>query len=191
MQLVEELTDRQAADAVRGQIDWQYALDLELSDPGVDFSVLCEFRERLLAGQVERVLLDALLEVFKQKGWLKAGGQQRRDSTHVIAAIRTLNSLVVVAPAWLRPLVTAEWFDRSALPFVNDRLPKRDGARQALAEAIGRDGFQRLDAVYSADAPAWLREIPAIGVLQQVWIQQYAMLEPTDLPPCAKRIHSP
>ncbi|MBP2310728.1 transposase [Azospirillum soli] len=44
MQFVEGMVDRQAADAVRSRIDWKYALDLELGDPGFDFSVLIEFR---------------------------------------------------------------------------------------------------------------------------------------------------
>jgi hypothetical protein len=43
MQYIEDMTDRQAADAVRSRIDWKYALSLELTDPGFDFSVLCEF----------------------------------------------------------------------------------------------------------------------------------------------------
>ncbi len=62
LQYVEGLTDRQAAEAVRGRIDWKYALGLELSDPGFDASVLAEFRERLVAGQAETLLLDVLLE---------------------------------------------------------------------------------------------------------------------------------
>src|SRR3954462_13220904 len=48
MQFREGLSDRQAAEAVRARIDWKYLLGLELSDPGFDFSVLCEFRDRLL-----------------------------------------------------------------------------------------------------------------------------------------------
>src|SRR5919205_882842 len=44
MQFLENLSDRQAADAVRARIDWKYALGLELTDPGFDFSVLSEFR---------------------------------------------------------------------------------------------------------------------------------------------------
>ena len=77
LQYVEGLTDRQAAECVRGRIDWKYALGLELSDPGFDASVLTEFRERLVAGQAETLLLDVLLSRCKQRGWLKAGGQQR------------------------------------------------------------------------------------------------------------------
>src|SRR5579862_7351097 len=71
-QFAEGLSDRQAADAVRSRIDWKYALGLELTDPGFDFSVLCEFRSRLLAGQAEQRLLDILLNLGRERGWLKA-----------------------------------------------------------------------------------------------------------------------
>ena len=74
LQTVEGLTDRQAAEAVRGRIDWKYALGLELTDPGFDASVLSEFRTRLVEGQAETRLLDRLLELCKQRGWLKARG---------------------------------------------------------------------------------------------------------------------
>src|SRR5512143_3986253 len=47
LQFAEGLSDRQAADAVRGRIDWKYVLGLELTDPGFNFSVLSEFRTRL------------------------------------------------------------------------------------------------------------------------------------------------
>src|ERR1700675_4044892 len=66
MQYAEGLTDRQAADAVRTRIDWKYALSLELTDPGFDFSVLSEFRSRLLANQAERRLFDVMLSQFRE-----------------------------------------------------------------------------------------------------------------------------
>src|SRR5215211_3434814 len=50
MQFSEGLSDRQTAEAVRARIDWKYALGLQLSDPGFHFSVLSEFRSRLLEG---------------------------------------------------------------------------------------------------------------------------------------------
>jgi transposase len=62
LQFAEHLSDRQAADAVRARMDWKYALALELTDPGFDSSVLCEFRTRLLAGSAEQRLLDAVLD---------------------------------------------------------------------------------------------------------------------------------
>ena len=126
MQFAEGLTDRQAADAVRGRLDWKYALGLELTDAGFDYSVLSEFRERLLRGQKEQALLDVLLSALQQRGLLKARGRQRTDSTHVLAAIRTLNRLEVVGetmrqalnelavamPEWLPSIAQPAWFLR-------------------------------------------------------------------------------
>src|SRR5512142_2981115 len=65
LQFAEGLSDRQAADAVRSRIDWKYLLGLSLEDPGFDFSVLSEFRQRLVQGGAEERLLDQLLEKFK------------------------------------------------------------------------------------------------------------------------------
>jgi transposase len=56
MQYVENLSDRQAAEALRSRIDWKYMLGLSLEDPGFDFSVLSEFRQRLLHGEAETLL---------------------------------------------------------------------------------------------------------------------------------------
>src|ERR671939_637721 len=61
LQFAENLSDRRAAEAVRGRIDWKYLLCLELTDPGFDFSVLCEFRPRLVEQGAERRLFDDLL----------------------------------------------------------------------------------------------------------------------------------
>ena len=96
LQYVEGLTDRQAADAVRGRIDVMYALSLGLTDPGFDASVLSEFRARLIAGEASEQLLTAMLTLFKERGWLKGRGKQRTDSTHVLAKIRAINRLVCV-----------------------------------------------------------------------------------------------
>ena len=74
MQYSEGLSDRQAAEAVRARIDWKYVLGLELTDAGFDYSVLSEFRGRLVSGQKEQVLLDELLTRLKQLQLLKAGG---------------------------------------------------------------------------------------------------------------------
>ena len=93
MQYMEGLSDRQAAEGVRERIDWKYALNLELTDPGFDFSVLSEFRTRLLTGGAATHLRQALLELCKRRSWLKARGRQGTDSPHVLAAIRDLNRL--------------------------------------------------------------------------------------------------
>ncbi|MGW5695573.1 transposase, partial [Streptomyces asiaticus] len=96
LQYAERLTDRQAADAVRGRIDWKYALGLQLADPGFNFSVLSEFRDRLIAHGLEQQILDAILAQCSKRGLLRAGGRARTDSTHVIACTRDLNRLEFV-----------------------------------------------------------------------------------------------
>src|SRR5499433_2010361 len=106
LQFRENLADRQAAEAVRARIDWKYLLGLALTDSGFDFSVLSEFRDRLLASRSEELLLDKLLERCRAVGWLKTRGPQRTDSTHVLAAIRVLNRLELVAET-SRPTLTA------------------------------------------------------------------------------------
>ena len=82
LQFRETLADRQAADAVRARIDWKY-LGLTLVDPGFHFSALSAFRNRLLAGEAEELLLETLLRHCQAFGMLKAHGQQRTDATHV------------------------------------------------------------------------------------------------------------
>src|SRR5947209_19551419 len=80
LQFMEELPDRQAADAVRGRIDWKYLLGLELDDPGFDLTLLSDFRKCLVQGHAEQLLLDTLLALFTTCGWLKGGERQRTDS---------------------------------------------------------------------------------------------------------------
>jgi transposase len=99
VQFIEELPDRQAAEAVRGRIDLKYALGLELTDPGFDFTILTDFRARLIQGGGEQVLLDAMLTLFKERGWLKERQKQRTDSTHILAKIRAINRLLCVGEA--------------------------------------------------------------------------------------------
>src|ERR687897_2488172 len=69
MQYIEGLTDRQAADAVRRCIDWKYALSLDLHDPGFDFTLLHDFRRRLLTRAAAQRLLDTFLAACKTHGW--------------------------------------------------------------------------------------------------------------------------
>jgi transposase len=212
MQFSENLTDRQAADAVRGRIDWKYALGLELTDTGFDFSVLSEFRTRLIAGVAEERLLTTMLDRFTDRGLLKRRGNQRTDSTHIVAAVRSLNRLEIVgetlhaalntlaqvAPNWLREQVTAEWFMRYGKSFSDYQQPKGKGERQELAETIGRDGLHLLSAIYQDTTPAYLREVSAVETLRQVWVQQF-YLEAEDLkwrdiqdcPPSSVMIASP
>jgi len=187
LQYAENLTDRQAANAVRERIDWKYSLGLELTDPGFDFSLLSEFRMRLVESQQETLLLDRLLEVCKQRGWLKAGGKQRTDSTHILARVRSLSNLECVgetlraalddlatlAPEWLVRQISPDWFERYSHRVENYRLPKAESQRTALAQQIGADGLHLLHALEQAEAPADLSDVASVLLLRQVWQQYY------------------
>ncbi len=187
MQFRENLADRQAAEAVRARIDWKYLLGLELTDPGFDFSVLSEFRDRLLAGTAEELLLEKMLERCRALGWLKARGTQRTDSTHVLAAIRvlnrlelvaetlraTLNVLATVVPDWIQALAPLAWYTRYGIRIEETRLPKTPAEREAYAQTVGEDGFLVLDAVDAPEAPAAVRELPIIATLRQTWQRHY------------------
>jgi transposase len=217
LQFVEKLTDRQAADQVRGRIDWKYALGLELEDPGFDHTVLTGFRTRLVEHSLEEKVLDLMLARLAELGLVKAGGRARTDSTHVLAAVRTLNriefvgetlraaleALAAAVPGWLAAHIPRQWVTRYAARADAYRMPKGEADRAELAVTIGRDGFHLLEAVVGANAPVWLREIPAVQVLRVAWVQQYhrtitgttgtevAWRESKDLPPGRMRLASP
>jgi transposase len=187
MQYMENLGDRQTAEAARDRISWKYALGLELDDPGFNYSVLSEFRSRLLTDDAEALLFDTVLSLFRDAGLLKARGKQRTDSTHVLAAIRTLhrlenigetlrhalNSLAGVAPAWLRQQADPAWVERYAHRVEQYRLPKAEKERDELARTIAKDGYHLLTACWADDAPMAVREVPAVMILRQVWVQQF------------------
>jgi transposase len=211
-QFLEHLSDRQAADAVRARIDWKYALGLELTDPGFHFSVLAEFRARLVAGGAEHLLLDRMLERFKARGLVKARGRQRTDSTHVLAAVHDLHLLELVAetlraalddlaavvPGWLRGIARPGWFERYGRRVEDYRLPKRREEREALALVVGADGFALLDALDAPDAPPAARAVPMVATLREVWRIHYARegdgprwRAGSELPPVGERLQSP
>jgi transposase len=189
LQRAENLTDRQAAEAARTRIDWQYLLGLPLDDPGFDHTVLPEFRARVAEAGLEQVALDALLERLAAEGLVKAGGRQRTDSTHVTAAVAALGRLELAGEsvrAALEALAAAhpDWLEQRACvpdlarrygtPMTSWRPPASPAQREKLAIAYARDGYALLEAVYGSSAPAWLRELPAVDVLRRVLLQNYA-----------------
>jgi transposase len=212
LQFTEGFSDRQAADAVRGRIDWKYALGLELADAGFDHTVLSEFRTRLVQGKLELVLLDVLLDCVHELGLLKRRGKQRTDSTHVLAAVRTmnrlervgetlraaLNSLAVEAPEWLTMIADPEWFKRYGRRIENFNLPKTETARAQLAAVMGADGKRLLKAIEASEARAELTKLDAVIVLQRVWEEQFVeadgklrFRDAKEMPSPAKLITSP
>jgi len=210
-QFLENLTDRQAADAVRGRLDWKYALSLKLDDPGFDRSVLSEFRGRLVEGNMEQLLLDKMLECFKEKSLLKAS-KQRSDSTHVVAAVRrlrrlelagetvraALNAIATVEPEWLRSVTKPEWFERYSHRIEEYRFPKGKQAQQDYGLAVATDGFELLDLLDQSDTPVVLKTLSMVQTLRDGWEQNFERkngkvrwLAPSELKPSGERFNSP
>ena len=209
-QFLEGLTDRQAADAMSGQIDWKYALSMELDEPGCDYSVLCEFRARLVDGNAEDRLFEAVLNRFQERGLLRSRGRQRTDSTHLLQAVRgltrtelvgetlraALNALAETAPEWLASIAPSEWFDRYGRRMEQYRLPKGEKEREAWARQTGADGCRLLAAL--GTAPASAAALDAVAILRRVWIQQFRLQDDQvivrskeERPPSAQTIRSP
>ncbi|MFI1729465.1 IS1182 family transposase [Streptomyces acidicola] len=212
LQFAEGLTDRQAAHAVRSRLDWKYALSLELTDTGFDFSVLSEFRARLVEADAGRAVFDAMLRAAGDAGLVKAGKRQRTDATHVLAATRDLNRLEFVvetlraalnqiaeaAGDWLAALAAPEWFDRYSARPEDSRFPSRRAARIAHGDQCGADGMVLLEALWPDAAPPGLRTLPAVEFLRRTWVQQFHHVdgvvrwrEPKNTPPGLIRLRTP
>ena len=191
LQVMENLTDRQAAQAVCLRLDWKYALSLSPEDEGFDFSILSDFRERLLSQHAEERLLEPILQVCRANGWLKAGGKQRTDATHVLASVRTLSSIESVGETlratlnalaeldaeWLLSVITPEWFDRYVHRVELARLPKVGTKREAWVKQLGQDVLHLLTAGQRQGTPTPVRQADCWPMLEQVWQQHYEVVD--------------
>jgi transposase len=191
LQALENLSDRQAAEMVRGRLDWKYALSLPLDDEGFDASILTDFRQRLREHHAEDLLLEPILRVCREQGWLKAGGKQRTDATFVLANVRglsslesvgeslraSLNELAEVAPDWLLGVISPDWFDRYVHRFELQRFPKGQQAQDALRRQVGEDSWHLLQAAMDEQAPQGVRDCPSLLLLQQVWNQHFECVD--------------
>ncbi len=154
---------------------------------GLPNTVLSEFRSRLVEGNAEQRLLDLLLQRCREGGWLKAGGRQRTDSTHVLAKIRALNRtlcvaqtmvyvlnvLSEVAPDWVLAHVPVEWVERYGQRLEHERLPKEEEERKQYANQVGADGWMLLATLDASATPDWIKTLPAITTLRTIWEQQF------------------
>ncbi|MEU5726371.1 IS1182 family transposase [Micromonospora sp. NPDC047738] len=187
LQYAENLTDRQAARAVACRIDWKYALGMELTEPGFDHSVLSEFRDRLAEGDRADRLLGVMVDRLAEAGLVRARGWQRTDSTHVLAAVRRLSRVELVAETmraalealakldevWLASVMPTDWVERYGRSARHERQPTGAAAIRQYVEQVGADGIALLRAVYGSTAPAAGPGVGAVEVLRQVWVQQY------------------
>jgi len=188
-QFLENLSDRQAAHAVRVRVDWKYALHLPLDYAGFDFSVLSEFRARVIRHGAEGRLFEAVLMQLAALGLVKRRGRQRTDSLAVLSKMRDLNRLEMVVEtlrmalqamlkaevAWTQATVPTTWEEVYGDRCITGKMTQAE--RQGMADRVGPDGQWLLERLQAETAPPVLRTLPAVELLATVWQQQFEMVE--------------
>ena len=188
-QFMENLSDREAVEALRLRLDFKYALHLPLDDEGFDASVLCEFRQRVIAHQAEARLFDAVIGQLKARGLIKKRGRQRSDSLAILTRVRHLNrlervvetlrlvlrALLGVDAVWTRATAPPEWETVYGERCVAERLS--EAQRQDLTRRVGSDGLWLLERLQAPSTPPALRDLEEVRLLATVWAQQFELVE--------------
>ncbi len=184
-QFMERLADRQAAQALRMRLDWKYALHLPLDYKSFDFSVLSEFRDRLIRGGAEGRVFEKLVEQIREMGLIKERGKQRTDSIAMLTKVRRLCrvetvvetlrlALVAVVEAdreWSEEIIPPSWEEKYAERFVRQRYSEKEW--KDYEEHIGEEGQWLIQRLEKGGAPAELQNLPEVQVLKTVWTQQF------------------
>jgi transposase len=188
-QFMEKLPDRQAAESLRMRMDWKYALHLPLAHEGFDYSVLSEFRDRLVEHDAEGLVFERLVQEFRSMGLIKQRGRQRTDSIAMLMSVRRLSRLELVVETlrlavgaalkvdreWVEGLIPPSWEDRYGERFVLQRHRKEEWAEHD--QNVGEDGRWFIERVEGDGAPAEIRSLPEVQVLKTVWAQQFQETE--------------
>ncbi|RPI50433.1 MAG: IS1182 family transposase [Chloroflexi bacterium] len=188
-QFLEKLADRQAANAVRVRLDWKYALHLPLVYEGFNFSVLSEFRDRVLQHGAEARLFDSVLAQLREMGLVKGRGRQRTDSLAVLTKVRDLTRLEQLVETlrlalvallkedknWTMATVPPTWEEVYGKPCAHEKLTEAE--RESLVRRVGPDGQWLLERVQAEGAPAKLRELPEVQVLATTWQQKFKLVD--------------
>lgn len=184
-QFMEKLSDRQAIRELRMRLDWKYALHLPLEYEGFDFSVLSEFRDRLIRGQAEGRVFEKLVEQIRGMGLIKERGKQRSDSIAMLTKVRRLCRLETVVetlrlaivaivdqdPGWGQEILPPSWEEKYGERFVRQRYSEKEW--QEYEEQIGENGQWLIERLEKGSAPAEIRNLPEVQVLKTVWTQQF------------------
>jgi transposase len=187
-QFLEKLPDRMAAEMAVMRLDWKYALRQALDWAGFHYTDLCNFRKRLLRYGQEQVAFERVVKYLRERGYIRAGGKQRTDSTHIVGAVMRLSRLELVWETLrlaLGALVNADapwtlkWLPRS---FVEPYSARRSDYRLSQEEVVqalrqtGQDGYWLLDQVAVQGSPG-LQALPEIVRLRRVWEEQFTRQE--------------
>lgn len=157
LQSLEGTSDRETLERVRCDLRWKVALGLSLVEEGFHPSLLCYFRERLRRSEKPRRIFDRFKEVAREAGLLGDRGVRALDSTPVLSAVQTQDTVSLLRGALRRLLgsLGAEATD------IEGRLERDDyhqvgkppidwddpAAREALVDELVRDALGVLSAL--------------------------------------------
>ena len=198
LQAIECVSDRAAARMVVIRVDWKYALGLPLDYQGFDYSVLSEYRDRLVKHDATLRVFDKLLNKLRELGLVK-GRLQRTDSLAILGAVNVLNRLEMVIETvrvtleaiartngkWLKENVPDSFMKPYIERAENARLVKEHGEKgteetRRLATCTGRDGAWLLARMDQTDTPRTVKELAEVATLRQVWAQQFDVTAPSE-----------
>ncbi len=187
LQHAEGLSDRQAIEKMDDSLVWKYALRRDVGQSGWEPSRYSEFRERLLTSGSADLILEKIVHLAEEMGWLDPS-QQRTDATHILSAAKLMNRIELIhecvydcinelldeAASFLLRILKKEWHDRYFLERAyNYKVPNTDKARQELAETIGGDAKHILDCIDRSDKASELNELLSVKILRRVVSEQF------------------
>lgn len=185
-QMIEQLPDRVAVDALRTRLDWKYALHLPIDYVEMDAISLCDYRQRLLSNARSQRAFDQLVENVKHAGLLNAQERSRLDSRIVLDTVcmltridwlstaisHAIQAIVAQQPDWLRRHAQPHWYERYKQPAAGDKIVLRQEQRQSTVEALGAD-LLRLATMLNTWGNQALMELAEIKALFRVLEQQF------------------
>jgi IS5 family transposase len=173
LQALENLSDRDAAGALRTNIAWKVAAGLAIDDGGIHYSVLTYWRTRLRQSEAPERIFDAVRSVIDATGVLKGRRRRALDSTllddavatqdtvtQLVSAIRRVRRLV---PEAAKVEVAAHDYDASGKPVCAWDDPD---AKAALVNGLVNDAVSLLAVLDGAELTD--EQADAVGLLALV-----------------------
>ena len=190
------LSDRQAMEAVRFDLRWKVALALPLDHEGFHPTTLVKFRARLLLHGKERLAFERSLALARELGLLEEAVEQVVDSTPMLGAAATQDTVTLVRSGVRRLLDAVCAADAEAAAQLARNLEfdyakprqkpdcdwRSKPAREALLTRVARDAERALRAVGQVpELAAADRVAEAVALLRELIGQDFE-LDEDDVP---------
>jgi transposase len=141
LQYMFRVSDRAAVENTIMRRDWRIALGITPEYTGFAPTVLCRFRQRLVAGDREREIFGRVLGLVRTLGLLRGRRRLRVDATHLVADVARLSRADAIQEA-IRIVVSDayERYPELRAEFEFVRLHEQYGEESWLGWGSGSDG---------------------------------------------------